>query len=134
MVVPSLVPYQRNTLRLDDAGVPLDREIELADKFAVPTFHSGVFVKFNAEALGGALFRLVTSDGAPVPLGARVSVNGETNITEVALHGETYIQHVTFPIRLMVRWDGGGCEVSLPARPPGNPLLPIGPLPCKERR
>jgi outer membrane usher protein len=134
LVVPSLVPYQRNTVRLDDAGIALDREIELADKFAVPMFRSGVFLKFNAESLGGALFRLVTADGSPVPLGAGVSANGKTDITEVALHGEAYVQHVSFPIHLIVRWDGGGCQVRLPARPPGNPLLPIGPLACKEAK
>ncbi len=132
VVVPTLVPYFRNTVRLDDSGIGLDRELELSDRLAVPMFRSGLFIKFQAEALQGALLRLVTRDGSPVPLGALVSVNGSAEVAQVALRGEAYLEHVTFPLHLRVQWSGGNCEVRLLSRPSGNPLLPIGPLRCAE--
>ena len=76
VVLPQLVPYSQNAVRLDDQGVPIDLQINLEEKHIVPMPRTGVYVKFSAAKARGALLILTTEDGEPVPLGAEVTPSG----------------------------------------------------------
>jgi outer membrane usher protein len=133
-VVPTLAPYNKNTVRLDDQGVPIDLGLDLGEKTVVPRSRTGTFLKFKATPITGALFVLVTQKGDPVPSGAEVTLGGDGTVYTVALRGEVYIAEVTFPARLQVRWPGQSCVANVPSNPTGEPLPKIGPVTCEMGR
>ncbi len=71
LVVPRLLPYLSNPLRIEQADLPIDVEIDTLSRDAVPYFRSGVVVEFPVRAARSALVTIVQEDGAPVPAGAR---------------------------------------------------------------
>jgi len=133
-VIPNLVPYQQNTVRLDDDGVPVDINLDLSERKVVPQSGMGVLMRFAAHQEHGALLVLVTEDKTPVPLGALVHVVGEENSFEVVLSGEVFIPSLSFPARLLASWDTGQdkgqCQVTVEQAPAGESLPRIGPLIC----
>jgi outer membrane usher protein len=132
-VLPVLAPYNKNTVRLDDQGVPINLGIDFDEKTVVPMSRSGVFLKFKAAPVTGALFQLVTEKGEPVPLGAEVTVNGASTVYTIALRGEVFMPEVTFPVRLTVRWADQQCEATVESSKINEPLPKIGPVPCKVK-
>ena len=134
VVLPVLAPYNRNTVRLDDQGVPLDVGVDLDEKTVVPRSRTGVFLKFNTTHVAGALFALVTEKGDPIPAGAEVTVEGADTVYTVALRGEVYIPDVSFPARLRVRWTGQSCVANIENNESREPLPKIGPVTCKVVR
>ena len=133
-VVPTLVPYNRNIIRLDDDGVPVNMGMDFTDKTIVPMSRSGVFLKFAATPATGALFQLITENGEPLPLDTEVTINDNRTVYTVALRGEVFITEVSFPAHLHARWGNQQCEAVVNAGPENKPLPRIGPVPCKVRR
>jgi outer membrane usher protein len=134
-VVPTLVPYNRNLIRLDDAGVPVNLGMDFTDKTVVPMSHSGVYLKFDATPATGALFQLVTETGEPLPLNTEVTINDNRGSTYVvALRGEVFVPEVSYPAHLHARWGNQQCEAVVNAGPENKPLPRIGPVTCKVRR
>ena len=130
-LVPRLVPYDRNSLYLDDEGVPIELGVDFVEKTITPMPRTGVLVKFNASTTQGALFELVTEDDAPLPIGSEVRVNGGSEIFLVALHGEVFVSAFSFPATLAVRWETGHCQARVPGSPANEPLPRIGPVVCR---
>ena len=88
-VIPNLVSYDRNTVRLDDGSAPLDLEMDLAEKTVAPMTRSGVLLKFKTSPVEGALIQLRTPDGSDVPQEAEVRVN-DVSITYRSRCAEKY--------------------------------------------
>jgi len=133
-VVPILPPYVANSIALDESSVPLDLNIDLGEKTIVPWNRSGLLVKFKAQEVNSVLLALVTEDGKPLPTGAEIKVNGDSEVYEVALRGEVYIAHIAFPATVHAKWEGVSCEASV-VRPESNEPLPkIGPVTCRSMK
>jgi outer membrane usher protein len=130
VVIPTLVPYQQNVVRLDDDGVPIDINLDLAEKAVMPRSNTGVVVKFSARRETGATVVLVGPDQTPLPLGTQVAISGDSTQYEVFLHGEVFIRGVTFPAHLVASGQGGDCEVTVQAPSTKESLPRIGPLIC----
>jgi outer membrane usher protein len=133
-VLPVLAPYNKNTVRLDDQGVPISLGIDFDEKTVVPMSRSGVFLKFKAAQVTGALFQLVTEKNEPIPLGAEVTIDGSSTVYSVALRGEAFIPEVTFPAHLRIRWADQSCEATVESSKTNEPLPKIGPVVCKGSR
>jgi outer membrane usher protein len=132
-VVPNLVPYNQNTVRLDDEGVPVDLGMDFSEKSVVPMSRSGVFLTFKATPVNGALFKLVTEKGQPLPVGTEVTVNAAPMVYSIAYRGEVFVSEVSFPAHLHARWGEQRCEAVVAAAPGNKPLPRIGPVTCKVR-
>ena len=132
VVLPSMVPYTRNTIRLDEQGVPLDLELSLQEKQVVPMPRSGVYIKFSAAKVQGAMLILIDEKGAPIPLGAEVVAKGSVHGDMVAMRGEVFVQEIALPATVLARWDDRQCEAAVPAPPEHEPLPRIGPIVCKR--
>jgi outer membrane usher protein len=131
-LIPWLVPYDRNSVRIDDSAVSMDTILDISDKIVVPSFRSGVLVKFTPQKSAGATLILKTSTGELVPLGAQVKV-GSTVAGQVAYHGEVFLPLLTAPASLRVEWPDHACELVVTAIP--NEVLPrLGPLLCTEAK
>ena len=134
VVLPQLVPYSQNAVRLDDEGVPIDLQINLEEKHIVPMPRTGVYVKFSAAKIRGALLILFTGDGNPLPLGAEVRASGSSHTDIVALRGEVFVEDIELPGRVLARWNDRQCEAHVPAPPGNGPLPRIGPVVCESTK
>ena len=129
-ILPELLPYQSNPVRIETADLPIDTTIDATQLQAVPYYRSGVMLRFPVRRSAGALIRLVLEDGGPMPLGAQVLLEGAAEPFEVAYEGEVYVTGLSARNRLVATWAGQRCEFDVE---PGERLglLPrIGPLLC----
>lgn len=131
-VVPNLIAYDRNSLRVDDRDVPIDTGVDLDQKTIVPAYRSGTFVLFHAARIQGAVLVLATEEGMPVPVNAIVRVEGSTGMYLVALHGEVFVPEISFPARLSAQWDGESCVATASQPRSAQPLPRLGPITCRR--
>ncbi|MCU1256681.1 MAG: putative outer rane usher protein fimD [Candidatus Angelobacter sp.] len=131
-VVP-LVPYDRNVIRLDDSGLPVELSMDLAERQVVTKPNSGLLVRFSAARNGGLTAVLHQRNGQPVPPVSDVSVVGSDKLYVVGYGGEVYLPDVSLPASLKVSWQGGSCIAVVPKQVSAEPLPHIGPLVCEAK-
>jgi outer membrane usher protein len=131
-LLPWLVPYNANDVRLDGENLPPDVNLDLQTRTVVPMTRSGVFLKYEPMSVGGATLILHAADGTPLPLGAMVTVNDLPEEYQVVLHGEVFVTGITYPATVQASWEGHRCIARI-SQTPKEILLPrIGPLTCVE--
>jgi outer membrane usher protein len=131
-VVP-LIPYDRNVIRLDDAGLPVELSMDLAERQVVTGPRSGVLVRFSAARNRGLVAVLHQRNGQPVPPASDVSVAGSDRLYVVGYGGEVYLPEVFLPAILKVSWTAGSCAAVVPKQVSTEPLPRIGPLLCEAK-
>ena len=107
-LLPRLRPYQKNTVRIEQADLPLDAQIDTVQLDAVPYFRSGLLLRFPVKRSRGALLTVVLENGDPLPAGAlaqiiRDSVE-EDEVFPVGMGGELYLTGLAASNRLRVTW------------------------------
>ena len=131
-LLPWLVAYNRNSVRLDDANLPADVTVDLEERIVVPMARSAVFLRYKPASIGGATLVLLTAGGQPVPQGAMVTINGNAAAYEVELRGEVFVIDIDYPATVHAAWEGGTCDVRIVKPPADTPVPRIGPLTCRE--
>ena len=134
LIVPRLLPYQRNRLSIDQSDLPLDAEFDGLTNDAVPYGRSGVVVDFAIKPAHSALVRIVQPDGQPVPAGAQVRVAGRDQASPVALDGQAYLTDLSARNRAVVTWTQRTCEFDFEFLQNGDPQPRLGPFVCTEVR
>ena len=131
-LVPRLMPYQNNPVRLDADDLPLSAEIEDIEQYVVPAWRSAVKVNFKVRGGQGALLKIVFDDGQPAPAGAVVQITGDTEEFYVARRGEAFVTGLQPNNHLLLNWNGQQCKFDV-AVPPAKPddIPRVGPLHCK---
>ena len=131
-IVPRLLPYQVNTLRLDANELPISAEIDNIELTAVPASRSGVKLVFATRAGRAALLRLVLDDGQPAPAGATIQIEGDKQEFYVAQRGEAFVTGLLASSRITLNWKTQQCvlEVVLPPLVQDD-IARVGPLVCK---
>ena len=129
-LVPRIRAYERNPLRIEQADLPLDVDIDTLEKDAIPYRRSGVRVDFDLHRSLGALVTLVEQDGLPIPVGAVAVVAGNDTEFPVGTKGETYLSGLTQSSLVRVSWPGKACEAKIAFTPSADPLPKLGPLLC----
>ena len=131
-LLPWLVAYNRNSVRLDDAALPVDVNVDLEERMVVPMARSAAFLRYQPASVGGATLILTGPGGQPVPQYAMVMVNANPAAYEVELRGEVFVIDIDYPAVVHAAWSAGKCDARI-ARPPADTPVPrIGPLACKE--
>lgn len=130
-LLPRLVAYQNNPIRLDANDLPFSAELDNLEQSPVPGWRSGVKVSFPVRSGKGALLRVLLDDGEPAPTGATVSIVGDEKEFFVARRGEAFVTGLQPQNQLQLRWQGQSCDlqVRLPTARTDD-ILRIGPLPC----
>ena len=131
-VIPRLRPFEKNTVRIETADLPIDAEIDASEQTVRPYDRSGIALEFGVRPARGALVTLVRESGAPVPAGASVHLNDSSAEFVVAPGGEAYLTGLDLTTRGTATWPSGSCtfEVSYPEHAGPQPRL--GPLACQE--
>jgi outer membrane usher protein len=133
-LLPRLRPYQKNTVRIEQADLPLDAQIDAVQLDAVPYFRSGLLLKFPVKRSRGALLTIVLENGEPLPAGAQVQIIGdnveENEVFPTGLRGEVYLTGLAVSNRLRVTWRDQSCEFVLPFPESTDPLPHLGTYIC----
>lgn len=130
-ILPGVSSYQKNRIRIETDDLPLEAQIEKSDIELVSRYHSGASLKFSIALSIGALVKLVSESGEPLPNGTLLSIEGNPEEFQVALQGEAYLTGLGKKNRMRATWNNQSCdvEVDLPENP--GPLPHIGPIVCK---
>ena len=130
-VLPYLVPYQSNLVRVDAKDLPVSAEIGNIEQIVVPSWRSAVKVEFPVRSGRAALLRIRLADDDVAPAGAVVQIAGDEQEFFVARRGEAYVTGLQPANRLALRWKDQTCnfEVTLPPSAIDE-IARIGPLLC----
>ena len=133
-LLPRLRPYEKNTVRIEQSDLPLDAQIDAVQLDAVPSFRSGLLLKFPVKRSRGALLTVVLENGKPLPAGAQAQIIGdnveENEVFPTGLRGEVYLTGLAVSNRLRVTWREQSCEFMLPFPESTDPLPHLGTYLC----
>lgn len=129
-LVPRLRPYQKNTIRIEQADLPMDAEIDALEQDTMPYLRSGVLLQIPVRRSRGALLTVILDNGQPLPSGAVVQIAGEKNEFPAGLKGEVYVTGLSPNNRLRISWRGQSCDVVVPFPPTTEPLPHLGSYTC----
>ena len=133
LLVPSLRPYEANQLRVESADLPLHARIDNPALRIAPHYRSGALASFGIKATGSAaLVRAVTTDGAPLPEGARARVGDGGLQYPVGLDGRLYLQDLESGARVEVAYGSARCTFTLAVVPAAAEAVPdLGAVVCR---
>jgi outer membrane usher protein len=131
-LVPNLRAYERNALRIDQADLPLDAQVEALGAEAVPYFRSGVLVPLEVRPSRGAIATLLLEDGSPVPAGTVAKADGIGTGFPVGYDGQVYLSGLSGRQVLHLQWPGGSCSVALDLVDSTEPIAELGAHTCKR--
>jgi outer membrane usher protein len=129
-LVPQLRAYEGNLLRIEQADLPLDTQVDAVEIEAVPAFRSGMQVRFPIKRSHGALVIVVLENGKPLPAGAVAQIAGAEEQFPVGLRGEVYLTGLAADNQVRLRWQGRECEIALAFPETTDPLPHLGTHVC----
>ena len=131
-LIPRLMPFQNNAIRIDPTELPISAEIDSIEQFAVPAYRSAVKVIFPVRTGRGALIKINLADGLPAPAGAIIYLGQEKQEFYVARRGEAFVTGLQVANRLTLNWNGKSCQfdVTLPAATDDD-IARVGPVTCE---
>ncbi|MBL8524272.1 MAG: fimbrial biogenesis outer membrane usher protein [Betaproteobacteria bacterium] len=130
-LVPRLLPYRRNSIRLDPGELPINAEIDSIEQIVVPGSRVGVKVAYPVRDGRGALLKIVLDDGEPAPAGAELKLVGDNREFFTARRGEAFITGLKVDNTLVMNYNGQSCK--MPVQMPGgkaDEIARIGPIVC----
>jgi outer membrane usher protein len=130
-LIPRLLPYQKNSVRIEQADLPMDAQIDSVQVDAMPYFRSGMRLPFPVRRSRGALLTIFLDNGEPLPAGAIVRVAGESEEFPAGLRGEVYVTGLGAANRLRASWRGQNCEMEVAFPPTADPLPHLGIHACR---
>jgi outer membrane usher protein len=130
-VVPRLRPYESNVLRIEATDLPWDATVTGGEMEVRPRARSGVALDFGVQQSHVALVRMVREDGAAVPAGAMVQIEGNPEEFVAAPGGEAYLTGLEPKNRVRASWTGGTCAFDLPFEASDDPQPRLGPFTCR---
>lgn len=130
-MLPQLRAYQINTIRIEQADLPLDALFDDMQIETIPYFRSGSLLDFRIAPSRGALLYVVLDDGKPLPSGATATLDGGSRTFPSGLEGQIYLTGLSADNRVRVSLNGQSCELSVAYRPTSNPLPDLGVHRCE---
>ena len=130
-LLPRLLPFQRNSVRLDPTELPISAELDSIEREAVPALRGAVKITFPVRSGRGALIRIVLEGGEPAPAGADIELVGDKKEFFVARRGEAFVTGLQTTNQLRLKWNGASCTFTVEL-PPGNleDITRVGPVHC----
>ena len=111
LILPRLRPFDRNTVRIELADLPLDAALAADERSVRPFDRHGVVVDFSVKPARAAIIRILLANGSELPAGSTVKVNGSTDAFISAPGGEVYLTGLNPRNLAVVTWIDGRCEV-----------------------
>jgi outer membrane usher protein len=132
--IPYLSPYQNNQVRLNAQDLPISAQLDSLEQVVVPSWRSAVKVDFPVRGGRAALVKIHQENGEPVPAGAVVRIQGQTEEVYVGRRGEAFVTGLEAANDLRVSWRGGECALRVVLPAANDDVLRLGPLTCRRSR
>ncbi len=132
--VPGLRPYQRNQISIEVDDLPLSAQVGDLRQDASPYLRSGIVVEFEVLEAHDAIIHVVLPDGSPVRQGAVARVFEQRDWSPVGSDGRVYLQGLTKPSQVTVRWNGSVCDFIVPKPQSGTMIPNLGKFTCEPRK
>lgn len=132
-IVPRLRPYERNRIRIASEDLPMDAELVTDEQAVRPPARSGVNVAFAAPRGRGAIVHVVLEDGAPLPAGAVLRIDGAGEREFVAAPGgDAFLAGLAATNEVTATWAGGLCRFPLALPAGDDPQPDLGRVTCRR--
>jgi len=138
LLVPNLLSYYANRVRIADADVPLDRTVGAVERVVAPGYRAGAIVEFpvrrDTRVLGSIV--LERNGATIVPAAGIVSLTTDDRPYEspVGRNGEFYFENIAAGAhRARVRYEGTECEFTIEVPAVEDPVMQIGAHTCVVR-
>ncbi len=103
-IIPSLTPYQENTIRLDTTSLPDNVDSDETAVTVVPDRNAAVNAHFDAHIGYRAMIALKRPDGRQIPFGAMATVDNTTLNGIVDDNGILYLSGISEQTAVTVQW------------------------------
>jgi outer membrane usher protein len=113
LLVPDLLPFSVNRLSIDDSALPVATGLTSSGEVVAPPANAGVPVRFKIDERPATRLELQQTDGAVVPAGASLWLDGRALPLPVGYDGLVYATIADGRHVLEARWDGGACRMRL---------------------
>ena len=134
VIVPNIRSYEKNSVRIEQADLPLDVQLNAKQLDVSTYFRSGLLLKFPVRRSRGALISVVLENGEPLPAGAQVQIIIDNVIESeafpVGFRGEVYLVGLATSNWLKVTWREQSCEFDLSFPETTDPLPHLGTYTC----
>lgn len=113
-IVPSLTPYEMNTIYIDPKGLDSNVELLNTSNKVVPNANAVVLVKYETK-YGVPILINATNNGQPVPFGSSVFDSEGDTVGMVGQYGQLYARVKQNNGQLLISWgdtDADQCTVS----------------------
>jgi len=130
LLVPGLLAYQKNPIRVELEDLPLDAQVNIAEVNPIPYYLSGLVVRFPIKNSSSAIMKLVLPSGQPVPVGAVVKMNKEN--FPIGYEGQLYLTDLQENNQLEVTAEGKNYVCTVPYKKNKEILPDLGTIECQE--
>jgi outer membrane usher protein len=103
-VVPSLMPYQLNTISIDPKGMSDDTELKDTSVTVAPHFGAVVKVKYETESGRAVIMKAMRANGEPLPFAADVLDEQGKSVGVVGQASKLFLRGIADQGRLLVKW------------------------------
>ena len=135
LMVPNLLPYYGNRIRIDDRDVPMTHDIQIIEKTIAPPPRGGALVVFPATEIRNVVGTVViaTADGEVIPAYGemRISGQGEAHASPIAALGEFYFENVpSGEYEAEIVHERGRCTFRLTIPSTSGEVIELGRVVC----
>jgi outer membrane usher protein len=119
LLVPNMLPYYGNSLRVEDLDIPLNYTIQNNERIIAPPFRGGAVVQFpvqRIQSITGTISIIDASGKIVIPVYGTLTVTLDNNQLESPIcdKGEFYLENISsgrYPA--MVEYEKGICKFDL---------------------
>jgi len=113
LLVPDLLAYQHNDLKIDTLTLPADARVDTPDLDVVPKTRAGALAHFPVLSYNAVTLRVAFPDGAVLPTGSRLLHRESGRVLVVGYDGIVFVEDVAPHNRLVLKGrSGDACLVS----------------------
>jgi outer membrane usher protein len=131
IIVTGLHPFERNTIRIEQADLPIDAALATEELPVRPFARAGSVLRFAIRSERGMLMKVRLEDGRPLPAGAEVRIEGSGAQAIAVSGGEVYLPFAAGRLNLRARWAGGACAFTALVPDGGDPQPRLDGLVCR---
>jgi outer membrane usher protein len=129
-LIPRLRPYQKNSIRIEQADIPMNAQIESVDLDVIPHFRSGVIAKFPVKQQQQGTIKVMSENDKPIPAGAIAYSLSDHQEFPVGRGGEVFITGLIRINAIKIVWDKYTCNINVPFTHTSDPLPFLGTFKC----
>lgn len=137
LLVPNLLSYYGNRLRIEDRDVPISYEVAAVERTVAPPYRGGAFVQFPVRQIRTITGRIVIrKNGTEVPPSygeLTVTAGSDSFVSPLGRSGEFYLENTPSGSHsATVDYKDGSCSFQLVIPPGADAVLKMGTVVCTE--